>query len=1348
LLFRHLTRNEGLLHDNVTCIAQDSIGYIWFGTHRGLNRYDGYSIDSYRYANTKANAIYYNRVYNIEIIGNSLWMITEAGIACFDIRTKQYIDVEIDDPENADFYHQIRSIKSSYDNLLWLITDLDCIRLGKVRYDADTNKYIITACKIGNEQAFLSQEYGPKLTCDELGNVWISGRDQISCYSRGSDGEFYFAGYTEEAPGRNVKEMHYKDGNLWIAYWDMIVKYNVISATELKTIQRIPYSRRNVSTFYLDDKFIWIGSDYGILQIAKEGNPPLMIEHKHVPLNAYSIGNDPNNIFLDRNSNIWISTWGAGVSYANTSPKFFQTISYSPFKSEGTIESEFISSIHKSSDGYVYLGTKFGGISRFNSKNKKVVENFSNAPQLLPSVTSIHSDMEDIFAAVNNTVVIIDKKRKRVKEVLYTARYVFCIDFDFLGRLWTATYAGLECFEKQNGHWIKVLTLTKDTEFALPTYLFHNIYSNKEKKEMLITSASGVNRLLFKENGDVKDFIHYSVKENEAGSLSSNYLWPIDKQNDSVYWIGSMGNGLNRFSLIDKPDGTYDYTCEVYGMESGAPSDDIESIEVDKYGNVWCGGFSLACFDTKLKRFNAFDINDGLQSYMFGTSSSSEDIDGTLYFGGAKGLNYFMPIANTIELNFFPIFFSRVYINGKLVDSDIEFSKNLVLDYRDNDFTLDFTSLSFNPGQHIRYRYRLEGYDKEWRYIEMGKEPRVSYQKLPYGRYKLLVESGGWKEWEGDLSVMTLQVTPPFWLSWWAGIIYALIGIFLTYLIMKSFLRWMQMKQTIALQTEREQQKEEMMQLKMHFFTDVSHEFKTPLTLINSAIAELNEEETGISENKHFGLIKRNNNKLLKLINELLDFHRSDIKEAHLKTICILVQDFVTQIYDEFLQWAASSGISMTLSMPEEDIRLWLDEEHFGKIVTNILSNSIRYTEAGGKIDIIASTGNVHQQATFYKSSFKCLENLLQDNHLILTVRDTGVGITPESLPKIFERFHQVESKTSKHLGSGIGLALVRSLIKLHHGGIIVSSERNTGTEIIIALPLDDSYLKKEEKVDESSFELGVYLSDYAIEYEQPEPDNRTDESMENKPTLLLVDDNQEILMILREHFKRDYNIILAFDGEEAFQKCNTEFPDLVISDVMMPKMNGIELCANLKKYLRTCFIPVILLTARSLVEQQIEGIESGADAYIPKPFDIRLIKATVQNLLVRSGQLKEFNPARSVMSKRKELLDERQQALFTRLTELVETNMNNPDFSVDHLCLELGMNRSKLYSSIKNITGMTLGHYILKIRLDKAADLLKNTDITVTEACYRIGIDSPSYFSKAFKVQFGVSPSEYIKKY
>ena len=358
-----------------------------------------------------------------------------------------------------------------------------------------------------------------------------------------------------------------------------------------------------------------------------------------------------------------------------------------------------------------------------------------------------------------------------------------------------------------------------------------------------------------------------------------------------------------------------------------------------------------------------------------------------------------------------------------------------------------------------------------------------------------------------------------------------------------------------------------------------------------------------------------------------------------------------------------------------------------------------------------------------------------------MKVEDEGVGLEKEALPEIFERFHRVEGQGQKRVGSGIGLSLVKSLVEAHRGGIIISSKPNVGTEVIITFPMDDSYLLPEQKLQDSAFQLKEYLSDYAVEYEHlnDEEDEIVNLPQEDKPTLLLVDDNHEVLMILKNIFIKEYNIILASDGEQAIEKCNQHFPNLVISDVMMPKIDGFELCAILKKNLQTCFIPMILLTAKSQIESQIEGIELGADAYLTKPFDVKLLKTNVRNLLNKS---KQHTPIENI---RQKVIDKKQQEQLDKLTHLVVTNMQNPHFSVDNLCLELGMNRTKLYSFAKQATELTLANYIRKIRLDKAAELLKTTDKLISEVCYEVGIDSPSYFTRAFKEQFGVSPSEFI---
>jgi signal transduction histidine kinase/DNA-binding response OmpR family regulator/ligand-binding sensor domain-containing protein len=1346
LLFRHLNRNDGLLHSNVTCIAQDSLGYIWFGTHRGLNRYDGYSVDSYKYEDGKLHSLYFNRIHSIQILGGYLWTATDAGLACFDLKIKQYIDFRINDKLDKDFYQKVRTIKPGVDNQMWLVSS-NKIRVLKINPTDDEHKQpTIESLKIGDGYEFLSDELYPRLALDKDGNAWITGRGYLSAYKRDAGGELIFSGNKDNNIGTGVRNIYCDDSRLWITYEEDLKEY-LIENNKYTLLREIEIGAKSeLVALYVDKEYAWVMSNEVLLQIPKNSDPLQIIAYKHSPFNPRSVGSDMNNMFIDRNNNLWISTWGGGISYANIAPRFFNAIHYSPVPSGKTVNSEFISSMHYDKNGHVYIGSKLGGLSSFNIRTKEVDPDYCVSDQLLPSITSLQSDEVNIYAAVKNYLVIIRKKDKKVIASLQTANegYIFWLAFDKYKRLWVATQSGLECYEKSEGKWVNTNIYTNSTPEpnTLSSNQLHNIYSDTVKNELLITSSMGINRMMFDDKGKVLRVVKYLAGDNDEHSLSSNFVWPIDKGSDSIYWVGTMGSGLNKVILRDNSDGSYDYTATAYGKESGATSNDIESVEVDNYGNVWCSGFYLSCFDDQLKRFNIFDINDGLQSEIFGTSSSCKDFDGNLYFGGTNGFNYFTPKHQVVDSTRYHVYFSRFYINGEMVNSDIEFSKELILNYPDNNFSVDFTSLFYDLKQHIRYRYKLEGYDDDWRLIETGGKPTVSYQKISYGKHKLIVEAGNWENWNGEQYALTIYSHPPFWRTWWAYTFYFLLLILLTYIGIRYFFRWMQMKNTIAMQQEEEKRKEEMVEMKMRFFTDVSHEFRTPLTLINSAITEI-EENQHTSADKYFNVIKRNAGKLLKLVNELLDFHRSDIKAEKINATYISISEYIRCIYEEFKGWAESSQISITLESPAKDIKMWVDQEHFGKILSNILSNSILYSKAGSEINIRVKINDLNNFTPRYKNSFWNTSKIIGGDQLIVSISDGGIGIEKGSLPEIFNRFVRVDRSSGNKSGSGIGLSLVKSLVELHHGGIVVSSNINEGTEFTIALPVNDNYLTQEEKNDKTYFSIKDYLSDYVLDHDSYETEEPMTIHNDGMTTILLVDDNYEILMVLRAFFIKDYNIVMATDGREALEKCNNYFPDIVISDVMMPKMDGIELCTTLKESLRTCFIPVILLSAKALIEHQIEGIETGADAYIPKPFNFTLLKATVRNLLKKSQQIKDALPTDNI---RQNIIDKRQDELFDKLTDLINNNLINKDFSINHLCLELGLNRTKLYSTIKSITGMTLANYIRKIRLDKAAELLKTTDLTISEIGYSVGLESPSYFTRAFKEQFGMSPSEFIK--
>ena len=1333
-LFHHLTRNEGLLHDNVTCFAQDSLGFIWMGTHRGLNRYDGYRLEGYKYERDPINSVYYNRVISLQPIGKHLWIATEAGIACFDIYQKQFVDFSIDCPTETSFFSQVKVLQKGNSNELWLLSENQIYR-AKIISDSKTKKLLLKCLPIGEHLSLSTTQLNPQIAVSPNGTVWLSGNPTLTTYRYTQGKDELISSPTPIASG--IVKMRYAEGFLWVIYTDRLVKYRYLPNNSYQIVaQKVFDNHKALLSLTVGAHYVWVVNEESVFQLRKE-DLSLLKEHTHSPSNPYSAKSHINSVFLDKDSNLWLSAWSDGVSYTSTREAFFKTVWINP---QSRIGSEFVSTMHYDPDGYVYIGNKFGGVIRFNTRLQQLEAPYCDAPELSPNVTSIESDPTHLYVSVRERVYIINKQQRRIVGSFQAQckDYIFDLKLDAYHRLWITTYSGLECFTLKNGTWQPLYALSAHTAepLQLSTNKLHKIYVDSTNNELVITSVMGLNRLQLDREGRVVRVLKYIARGGAAHQLSSNYIWAIDKKDDT-YWIGTMGSGLNRVVFTDNTHPTY--TAEHYGIAEGASSNDVESVEVDAYGNVWCGGFYLSYFDTKLKRFATFGKEDGLQGHSFGTASSCKDTQGNLYFGGSHGFNYFHPKYLKPIHNQLKVYFSSYANNGKTVASAIEYRNQLKVQYPNNNLTVYFSTLSYSAPQHLRYRYKLEDYDTNWHYIASNTPaPQATYHKLPYGTYKLIVEVGDWQQWSGNQSVLTIVSTPPFYLSWWAYTIYATVLAALLYLSFRYFIRWTQMKHTIAVQEEKERHKEELMQMKMQFFTDVSHEFRTPLTIMSHAVTEIEEE---MPTNKYVHTLKRNTGKLSNMVNELLEMHRMDVYTPQLRANYISVNSYVQSIYNEFKEWAKQVTIRLQLTLPEQEVKLWLDEKYFSKILSNILSNAIRYSNAGSSIRISVSVGNLNELSPLYRNAFENTTYTLAGKQLIVKVQDEGVGLEKEALPKIFERFHRVEGLGQKRVGSGIGLSLVKSLVEAHRGGIIISSKPNVGTEVIITFSMNDSYLLPEQKLQDSTFHLKEYLSDYAVEYEHIGEDEEEILNLpqEDKPTLLLVDDNHEVLMILKNIFIKEYNIILASDGEQAIEKCNQHFPNLVISDVMMPKIDGFELCAILKKNLQTCFIPVILLTAKSQIESQIEGIELGADAYLTKPFDVKLLKTNVRNLLNKS---KQHAPIENI---RQKVIDKKQQELLDKLTHLVVTNMQNPHFSVDNLCLELGMNRTKLYSFAKQATELTLANYIRKIRLDKAAELLKTTDKLISEVCYEVGIDSPSYFTRAFKEQFGVSPSEYI---
>lgn len=1372
LNFQHLTVLDGLSHNGVTTVAQDSMGHIWFGTMNGLNRYDGYKIDCYLDNRENQSAVYNYRIRKMRIHGNYIWAVSNNGLNCFDIVKKKYIDFKEEGRNKLAKRTRISSEFIDSKERIWIGTK-GLLEASLICKSGDE----ISLKKINIEHKLeLDKNSTPRMVEFKNGRILVCNGDQLYEMISSQKDPLKIS----LTPLRsNFKEIQFLKtrGNELLLFLKNKVISTQIKNGALVQMDQATYPDCRIAEVAIYEKDIYVCSRQGLMKMGTKlsSRPVEILSHSFVdPFSVSS--NHQSSVFIDNQNNLWVSTLDGGVSYTSIAKQQFNLVRYLPLKSNRYLSNEFVYSMHEDMENHILVGTKYGGISQFNPSTGTFdftinLKNTFNVNAIVPCITSDDQWIYAVATTIGSSIIRINKSTKKV-EILksFPPSIIFSICFDNHHQLWVGvTGEGLNCLKIENGKVVneKWYSSREKSTLKLSSNDIYYIYNDNKKNELLVSTSVGLNRLMLNNDGVVEKIAYYIVNKKKAHTLSSNFVWQIDKENDSTYWLGTMGRGLNRLIIGKRVSGIAKYRAENFGVDEGAPSNNMESVLVDKFGEVWCGGLYLSKFNYKRRKFKTYSEEDGLQSYQFATASSCKSKSGMLFFGGKSGMNYFMPKQQKEEAKL-KISISRIYVNEKQVkvgdtingnvvlENDLQYQKKANIPFPCNNLKIDFSSLTFTHKSQIQYRYKLVGFDTAWRYTD-GKNTQGSYDNLPYKNYQFTVEVNNGEHWMAPQEkLLEIDVLPPWWRSIWAYLTYSTLILSILYFIIQYSNKWIQINRQILLQAEREKQKEELLKLRTEFFTNVSHEFKTPLTLMNSAISEIENEFNHLSENRFFKIFKRNNFKLIKLIMELMDFQRSESANLTLKVSEVNINQFINELFEEFQPWAEKSRINLQLQLLNDETKVWLDEEVFTKIFSNIVSNSLKNTNIGGTIEIILSVGNAENYNTKYSNNIRFQDNTEPDHHLIFTIRDNGIGIPPASLTDIFDRFQMIENNKSTQLGSGIGLSLVKTLVKTHRGALVVSSEEQVGTEFMFSIPLNDNYLDNNQKISPPHFSKHDYFNNY-----QPQvlDEKLTDTEFEDetKKTILLVDDNQEILMILKEHFKKDYNILLAENGATAFEICTAKQADLIISDVMMPIMNGLELCKKVKSTLISCTTPIILLTARGTFEQQIEGIEEGADAYIPKPFHLGLLESTAKNLINRATVVNEMLRQNTeqfktndtfIGEKRQQFIEAREQDFILKLTNFVENNLSNPEYSVDKLSLDIGMSRTKLYAQMKVVTNNTLGDFIREIRIQKAAELIRTTDFQISEVASKVGINSHSHFTLCFKDRFGISPTEYAKSY
>lgn len=1373
--FKSLTIENGLAHSDANCISQDSTGLMWIGTYAGLQSYDGYALRTFDYY-LEGHKIYqsHNRINAVVSSIDKLWIGTESGLTCFDLKTHRYIPYYIG---NKNTYYRPDSFVSqlflqSSDRHLW-IKYQDGFSVAEVRNDT------LFLLDWENKKEMELGKYASNFQVQGE-NVWASVGTEVICM-----------GFRD---GKPCVLNRYKISDLL----NTETRIHAIFCSErylyLRSAggcYRIPFDKGKLKTSvvaYID--FHALDSDIpestsgkfvvhkdsilcctywgGLFEIQQPFSQFPLVHNYLENIQGGDLSKQKNTgLLIDKYDNLWVTMQSWGVLYRSLSDYSFKNVSRQDFQKLGFLRNE-INALVGLSDHTLWMLVESGSLFRYDLKTEQLsfipITGVNTESRFLQTIAA-SKDQRHLYIGTDHGAIIYDTQTGIYRELKLSSASnnvsVSKLEEDRQGRLWIGMWGdGLICVEHPLATPSKVAHFGMQTEYPILSDKLTDlkIYGNS----VYICTTNGLNKINLSDSGEIKGVSSYQTDSSSDVSMSTNYLADIDCQSDSVCWLGTIGGGLNKLVIhSDKPN---DYTATCYTTRNGLTGNDCEIVFIDHTGNVWMGGNGITRLDTENDRIYTYGSTNGLQNNAFKLGAGFKGADGTLYMGGLYGLSYFHPsrmmqsvdplelIFTDLEVNNEKVIPQKVYNDRvvlKLVPNE---TSELSLTYKQNNFALSFAALGYGLSEQVMYRYRLKGFQDNWQTLRYTNN-QVFYSNLPYGTYELDVQLSNDKgyTWQAPGRSMHITVVPPWWLTIWAKIFYILFAMGIIFWALYQYNKEQKLKRENEIQKIIIVKDEEKYQTKMQFFMNASHELKTPLTLILLSAEQLLAQSTFAKECKS---IFFNTKKMLALITELMDIRKVDLGINTLNLTTVNVSQLSRQLFDEISPWAKKKNISISYLPTEKEIVMDADKDKMGKLIVNLFTNAIKYTSEGGSVEISLKEGYLKEVTPLYATIH--VEGKINPDQLacILTVKDTGVGISQESIRLIYERFFQVKEEDRSHLGSGIGLAIAKGVVLQHNGSIIVSSQRMVGTEFIVALPVLHEHSVAKDTDDEAFNARGFIEGQYneLIPGEhlllKEETEVNTGQTVNSDlPTLLIVEDNKELQVALKEHFSTGYHILVADNGRIGLEICETCYPDIIISDVMMPEMDGIEMCRRIKDNLSVAYIPIVMLTAKTNVESQIEGYESGADLYLPKPFSLKLLEVNLRRLLAQREQWFKGNKAPVSIKAEVKQFSAADRKFEERLKEVIEQNIDNPEFSVESLLSPMGMSRTKLYSRMKEVCDQPLSDYIRNIRLEKAACLLSESDLTITEVMDESGFVNNSHFSKVFRLKYGVTPTEYKKR-
>lgn len=1358
----------------VKCLIQDKEGFIWFGTARGLVKYDGYRTRIYKNNVLDTTSLSNDHILSIyEDRAGALWVGTSfQGLNRFDKSTGKFTRF-LHDPNNpASLSHnQVRSISEDFQGFLWVGTTG-----GLNRLDRQTGEFTRFMPDSANPDA-ISHRVSSVVLESRDSTLWIGTYRGLNRFDRERE---IFTTYTSLAGSLNTLSSNfisalYEDisGHIWVGtITGGINRFDPQQESAIRYMHQPnnPNSISNNTVWAINEDEqgnIWIGTESGGVNILDPltGN----FQHiRHTPNDPQSLyADDITAISRDNSGAFWItsgSMWerGNGGTYGINRIDFHQNqfshIYYEPATGESKTS---IHTILEARDGLLWVGTSGGGLYSVDLSTK-TIKGYLHNPQNPQSVggnqiMSIHEDADEVLwiGTRNKGLTRFDRVNGRFLHFQHQPGDssslgkgpVTNIFEDSKQRLWISTYGGgLNQFHRESGQFVRYLHDPADTE-SLSANRLSAVAEDSSGLLWVVTHTNGINRF-DPESGKFKQFVH---DPKNPQSISSNTAWRIFRDRDGTIWVATSG-GLNRFDATSE-------TFKRYTAADGLSDNLVYGALEDDHGNLWLNvRNSITRFDPHRETLRSFTRADGLINSWWKYGKFCRSRDGRMFFGGDGGIDIFHPDSLRDNPYIPPIVFTRFihYQTGReslpLVDDHISHKTEVVLSYGDPAFSFEFAALNYRSPEENQYAYRLIGAHDQWNYL--GHQRSITFSNLSPGNYQLHVKGANNDGiWNNDGALIDIIITPPWWMSNWAYLAYILSAFGLLYFLRKYELNRQHLRHNLKLEQLEKEKLQELDQSKSRFFAGISHEFRTPLTLISAPLEQLRSGTFKGDINQQYALINRNCKHLLRLIDQLLDLSRLESGKMQLQARNQDIMLLTRQLTAAFYSLAVARDITLTFQGAETPMMAYLDREHYEKIINNLVHNALKFTPAGGSITVDCQKHQRHPENGIPAISLPA--NI--DTFVEVSVKDDGIGIPAAQLPHIFDRFYRTDNTTyQESKGSGIGLALSKELVELHYGGITVQSEAGKGSAFTIYLPLGKAHLRPEEILVLSPEESLPDSTDHISEYEaqfvksaDTAPPSTSAASPSSSQTVLIVEDNQDMRQLIRDILRDDFSIIEAVDGVNGLEKAQANEVDIIISDIMMPEMDGYQFCEQVKSDERISHIPVILLTALSSQDHKIAGLEKHADAYLTKPFSTRELMVRLRNLLNQ----------REIMRKRysKEIINIPLSEITTtpvdeqflqRATGIVEKNIEDESFTVEQFASEIALSRKHLHRKLTALTDLTPRDFIRTIRLKRAAQLLEKQSGTVADIAYAVGFGNLSYFSKAFKEQFGCSPSEYIAKH